>query len=197
VQFIYSYNIKLNLPPFDSIKIIDFTRIILENKMVKIDFIPQSKLSDVVLDLLIEIPIFDSLDSDELKIISRYMNIMDFKKGEIIFKENERGDYVCFIANGALDVLKKTEKGKSVVISSLGKGRSIGEMAVIDAFTRSATVRARVETTLVILTRDAFDKIVDQHAVIGVKMLKSIARLLSMNLRKTSSRLADYMLPFT
>jgi len=34
-----------------------------------------------------------------------------------------------------------------------------------------------------------------EHSTIGVKILKGVARLLSMSLRKTSSKLADYMLP--
>jgi len=125
------------------------------------------------------------------------MNFMDFDPREVIFKEGDKGDYVCFVTDGSLDVVKKNEVAKDVVIASLGRGRSMGEMAVIDDFPRSATVRARNKTTLIILTRDGFNQILDQHSQIGVKMLKGIARLLSMNLRKTSSRLADYMLPLS
>jgi CRP-like cAMP-binding protein len=159
--------------------------------------VSETNLSKAVIDLLIDIPMFDSLKSDELRIISKYFNFIDFERGEVIFKEGEKGDYVCFVTKGSLDVLKKNEIGKEVVISSLSRGRSIGEMAIIDDFPRSATVKARVETTLVILTRKGFEQILDQHSVIGVKILKGISRLLSMNLRKTSSRLADYMLPLS
>jgi CRP/FNR family transcriptional regulator, cyclic AMP receptor protein len=174
-----------------------FIKLFLEIKMVKNDIPSTTRLSNVVLDLLIDIPLFDSIPGEDLKIMSRHMKVMDFKKDEVIFEEGDRGDYVCFVVKGVLDVFKKNENGESVVISSLGKGRSIGEMSVIDAFTRSATVRARVDTTLVILTKADFEEIVDKYPVIGVKILKGISRLLSMNLRKTSSRLADYMLPFS
>lgn len=83
------------------------------------------------------------------------------------------------------------------MISSLHRGRSIGDMAVLDNFPRSATVRSRTKATLITLTRDSFETILDKHPRIGIKMLKGLARLLSLNLRKTSSRLADYMLPVT
>lgn len=159
--------------------------------------IKETNLSRAVIDLLINIPIFDTLKSDELKIVSKYMNFMDFEARETVFKEGERGDYVCFITKGALDVLKENDKGKQVMITSLGRGRSIGEMSVIDDFPRSATVKAKTKTTLVILTRKGFEKILSDYPGIGVKILKGIARLLSMNLRKTSSRLADYMLPLS
>jgi len=155
------------------------------------------KLSAAIIDLLIHIPIFDKLDPEELKLLVKYMNIVEVKPKEVIFKEGERGDYVCFVAEGILDVLKTTETGSHVVISSLPKGRSIGEMAVLDNFPRSATVRSRTQGTLLTLSREAFENILDEHPRVGIKVLQGITRLLSLNLRKTSSRLADYMLPVT
>lgn len=159
--------------------------------------LPDSRMSNAIMNFLIDIPIFDSLKSDELRIVARYMNFMDFKPRETVFQEGDKGDYVCFVADGSLNVLKKNEVGKQVIIATLNKGRSIGEMAVIDDFPRSATVKARTDSTLVILTRKGFDQILSNHPNIGVKILKGISRLLSMNLRKTSSRLADYMLPLS
>lgn len=156
-----------------------------------------SRISDAIIDLLINIPMFDTLKGEELRIVTRHMNLVDLKQGEIVFREGDKGDYVCFVAEGTLDVLKKTEKGDYVVLASLPKGRSIGEMAVIDDFPRSATVRARTEATLLTLNRKGFDLIMEKHSDVGVKILKGISRLLSQNLRKTSSRLVDYLLPLS
>ena len=160
-------------------------------------FSDNSRMSTAIIDFLLEISIFDSLGSDELRVVAKYMNFMDFRPREIVFREGEKGDYVCFVAEGSLTVLKKNEKGRHVTIALLNKGRSIGEMSVIDDFPRSATVKARKETTLVILTRKGFNQILEIYPNIGVKILKGISRLLSMNLRKTSSQLADYMLPLS
>jgi CRP/FNR family transcriptional regulator, cyclic AMP receptor protein len=163
--------------------------------MVKEKEIPETNLSKAVIDLLIDIPMFDQIKSDDLKILARGMNFMDFQPREVIFTEGDKGDFVCFVTRGALDVVKKNEKGKDVVIATLGKGRSIGEMSIIDDFPRSATVKAKSQTTLLILTRKNFEQMLEQHPQIGVKLLKGIARFMSMNMRKTSSLLADYMLP--
>jgi CRP/FNR family transcriptional regulator, cyclic AMP receptor protein len=163
--------------------------------MVKEKEIPETNLSKAVIDLLIEIPLFDQIKSDDLKILARNMNFMDFQPREVIFTEGDKGDFVCFVTRGALDVVKKNDKGKDVVIATLGKGRSLGEMSIIDDSPRSATVKAKTQSTLLILTRKSFDQMLEQHPQIGVKLLKGIARLLSMNMRKTSSLLADYMLP--
>ncbi len=89
--------------------------------MVKEKEIPETNLSKAVIDLLIEIPMFDQIKSDDLKILARSMNFMDFQPREVIFSEGDKGDFVCFVTRGALDVVKKNEKGKEVVIATLGK----------------------------------------------------------------------------
>jgi len=152
---------------------------------------------DVIEFLILNVPILGKLKDKELKIIEKYMNLIEVSAGEIVFKEGDRGDYVCFILDGSLDVLKKSETGESIVISTLSRGRSIGEMAVIDELPRSATVKACTKSILITLSRDNFNYILEEHSTIGVKILKGISRLLSMNLRKTSSRLVDYMLPLS
>ena len=155
------------------------------------------KMTDLIIGFLIYIPIFDKIIADELRLISKYMNVVEADPGEVIFKEGEKGDYVCFVVNGSLDVIKKSETGKNIVISTLSKGRSIGEMSVIDDSPRSATVKARTKSTLVTLSQEKLNIILEEHCSIGVKILKGISRLLSLNMRKTSSRLADYMLPIS
>lgn len=153
-------------------------------------------MSQAIIEFLIlNIPILGTLKDKELMVIEKYLNFIEMTPGEIVFEEGDRGDYVCFVVEGSLDVLKKSEAGEDIVISTLSKGRSIGEMAVIDDLPRSATVKARTKATLLTLSRENFDYVLAEHSAIGVKILKGIARLLSLNLRKTSSRLADYMLP--
>jgi len=69
-------------------------------------------------------------------------------------------------------------------------------MSIIDQTNRSATVRASKDATLLLLSRKGFDAILDNHPRIGIKILKKMTRLLSMNMRRTSSLLADYIKPF-
>jgi len=159
--------------------------------------IQEGKMRDSIIDFLINIPLFDKLKADELKIIVKWMNFIEIDKEETLFKEGDTGNYVCFIIDGTLDVIKESVTGESVVITALSKGRSIGEMSVIDDFPRSATIKARTEAKLVILTQKNFELMLEEYPKIGTKILKSISRLLSLNLRKTSSRLADYMLPLS
>ena len=156
--------------------------------------IQQGKIREAIVDCLANMPLFKELKGPDLAIIANYMNIIDLKEDDTVFKEGDKGDYVCFVVDGKLDVMKKSDKGSDCVINTLSKGRSIGEMSIIDDFPRSATIKAHTKATLVTLNRERFNYILEQHPKIGIKLLKGIARLLSLHLRRTSGQLADTLL---
>ncbi|MFZ7124869.1 MAG: cyclic nucleotide-binding domain-containing protein [Desulfobacterales bacterium] len=155
-------------------------------------------LSKAIVDFFMGIPLFSRMNAEEVKLVAKHMTVKDLQAGEILFREADEGSFMCFIASGELEVIKGFgPSGSEVVINTLGKGKSIGEMSVIESLPRSATIRARVSTKLYILSKPAFELILSRHANIGIKLLKGIATLLSINLRKTSNRLAEYMLPIS
>jgi CRP/FNR family cyclic AMP-dependent transcriptional regulator len=145
-------------------------------------------------DLLITLPVFGGFTRSELRLAVKYMSYLPVEPEDYIFKEGEQGTYLCFVADGLFEVLKESKKGITMRISTLQKGDSVGEMAVIDNYPRSATVRAKSKGTLITLTRDRFDLLLDQHPHIGIKLLRGIARLLCSNLRKTSRAVVDQLL---
>jgi CRP/FNR family cyclic AMP-dependent transcriptional regulator len=153
----------------------------------------QINTPDKLVNVLVDIPLFDGLDGEELQAIVKYMNHIEVEPGEYIFKEGDKGTYMCFAAEGVFDVLKKPVKGKSLPICCLRKGQSIGEMSVIDSYPRSATVRARTKGALVTLTRSSFESILEKHPAIGLRLFRKLSRMMSLHLRKTSSGFADQL----
>ena len=152
-------------------------------------------MSERLSDHLGQIPIFSGLNEQELLAIEKFMFFNKVEPGEYVFKEGEKGDYVCFVASGALDVIKLNQNAQPVVITTLARGGSIGEMALIDKLTRSASIRACTPSSLIVLTRKGFEMILKLHPEIGIKILKGIASLLAIKLRKTSDKLAEFMPP--
>lgn len=160
----------------------------------------KSRMKQAITDFLTTFSFFDSLDERDLALISPHLHLFEIEPGKVVFKEGDKGDCVYFVLEGELDVFKEASStGRTgfdrVRITTLTKGKSIGEMSVIDRTPRSATVKARTKATLVGMPLEGFDLICEEHPRVGIKILKGISRLLSMNMRKTSSRLADYLLP--
>ena len=151
-------------------------------------------LSSEIIDFFMQMPVFGRINGEELRVVARQMSVMELEEGDILFKESEKGSFICFISEGELDVIKTSETNEEdVILATLNKGQSIGEMSIIDNYPRSATVKAKTKALLYILSKSAFDMILERHPRIGIKLLKGISKMLSENLRETSRRLADFI----
>jgi CRP/FNR family transcriptional regulator, cyclic AMP receptor protein len=163
---------------------------------MKTDMVTESQdAARLISDFIANIPMFDDLSIQELELLSERMNLVYLDAGDALFREWDMGDFVCFVESGTVEMLKKCGPDKYTVIATLGRGRSIGEMSIIDNSPRSATLKALTSVRIVTFSRPSFESLLVTHPGIGVKLLKGLARLLGHNLRKTSSRLSDYMLP--
>ena len=144
--------------------------------------------------IIMEIPLFDAFTTDEQEIIEPYLICRKVPLGSVIYKQGEHGNSVCFVVDGELDVIKHSKEGKGVKVARLRSGQSVGEMSLIDGYTRSASVRAHTNASVLILKRDNFNELLEKHSQIGIKMLKGLAKMLSTNLRKSSDKLARLMI---
>jgi CRP/FNR family transcriptional regulator, cyclic AMP receptor protein len=156
----------------------------------------QDQLTDSEEDtrnFLVNLPLFDSFNVDELSVLAKHMSYVHLRRGEFLFVEGDKGNFMGFVVRGVLEVLKKAETGENIIIARLTKGSSIGEMALIDKSPRSATVIAKQPTTMVTLTDKGFEILTEKSPTLGVKVIQKVARLLSLNMRRTSSRLADLL----
>ncbi len=150
------------------------------------------KNKDALVFALGQISFFDDLAKKEMDILINYMSLYELKRGEFLFKEGEIGQYVAFLIEGRLEVLKKSITGVEIVITSVTKGYSIGDMSLLDTTPRSASIRASSKATLAILPQSAFKVILKNHPAIGIKILIGFARFQTENLRKTSNQLNAY-----
>ena len=143
--------------------------------------------------LLRKFPLFDGLSQDELAVAEEHMYEAHFEPGERLFEEGDDGGYVCFIIDGALEVLKKNSAGEEVCLAEVHMGQSIGEMSLVDDLKRSASVRSVGESRIQILTKKGFNLLVRQHPVIAIVMFEHFTKMLSATVRATSEDLADML----
>ncbi len=142
---------------------------------------------------LISLPIFSSFNVEEIAILSKHMSFLHLEQDTPLFNEGDQGNFMGFIVSGLLEVQKMSDSGKNIPLVRLTKGSAIGEMALIDRSPRSATVIARQPTTMVTLTDKGFTILAEKYPMLGIKVMQKIARLLSLNMRRTTSKLADLM----
>jgi serine/threonine protein phosphatase PrpC len=148
------------------------------------------------LDILRKIPLFRHLGYKELVKVLNHTTARTLRAGEAVIEEGSDGDEFYIILNGEVEVVKT---GRSLTV--LGPGVHFGEMALVDHSPRSATVRAREATRLMVLSRASFYQLVRTEPVLSSKLLRSFVQVLSLRLRATNEALsggapADVMAPF-
>ena len=144
---------------------------------------------EVLCTMLESAHILRDLDREEIEVLASYAGAYEAKGGTRIFKEGERGSFMCIVVEGRVDIIK--EGGKK--ISTIRPGKTMGEMSVIDGFPYSATAVAVEETRLVFITRANFEKLSDEYPKVAIIFFQQIAKLMSLRLRQTTGILCDYL----
>ncbi len=150
-------------------------------------------MSSSVESLLPSLELFNFLEEKDYGIIEEFMFKHDYEQGSYVFKEGGHGGYMFFIVEGEVEVIKQFDEKKHT-IAKLSKGRSVGEMSLIDGSPRSATVRALTNLQLIVLKREDFKRLNEEQPAIANKVLMGIATLLSQNLRDTNNNFTEKLL---
>lgn len=148
-----------------------------------------SNTDNPLFDYLKNSPIFSRLDPYMFQVVEKALRFRELQPREILFTEGEHGDYIAFLLIGELAVIKYGQTGAEITVGTIRTGESIGEMALLDSLSRSATIRAASLCALVTLSCTDFEAILTDHPRIGVEMLRGLAIILSLNLRRTSENL--------
>jgi putative ABC transport system ATP-binding protein len=80
--------------------------------------------------------------------------------GEVLFRQGDASDVVYLIEAGELEVVRELADGTSSTLTVLGPGRYIGELGPLLGLQRSATARAISDSTLQVLSPQAFRAVV-------------------------------------
>jgi len=146
-----------------------------------------------VREVVDDLPLFDGFGGAELNSLSSYFRAFQANAGAQIFSEGDPGEFLCVVVSGAVEVLKEDQQGVAHVVATVGAGKTLGEMALIDREPRSGTARVARPSELLVLTRESFEKLAGEHPRLALQFTFTIARLLSKRLRLASGMLVDHL----
>lgn len=114
--------------------------------------------------LIRQVPIFAELDPDDLEELGAIVEERRVEANKDVFREGEPGDAVYLVVKGGVTVFTGGIDGRPErTLSTLGAGACIGEMAVLDAAPRSATVRATERTRLLRVPGEGFKRVMSER----------------------------------
>jgi CRP-like cAMP-binding protein len=93
-----------------------------------------------------------------------------FSDGQVIFREGDDGHEMFVVRDGQVEIV-----AHDTVIATLGEGEIFGEMALIDARSRSATARANGECTVVPIDERRFTFLIQQTPQFALQVMRTLA----------------------
>jgi CRP-like cAMP-binding protein len=153
----------------------------------------RSVLLEEISSMLIDCDLFNHLSPAELRAAAHYFGISKIAQDEVIFDEGNVGSFMCIVHSGSIAVIKANLNEQMVEVVKLGHGRAFGEMAVLDGERRSATCKAAEECILLTISKEALDKMVEEHPRIAARIIRAIAISLSRRLRMAVGQLVDHL----
>jgi len=125
------------------------------------------------------IDLFRALPAEELAQIAEIADEQEFVSGDPIFAEGEQGDALYLVVEGQVRVHKDDKQ-----LAVLSVRDVVGEMAVLDGESRSASVTVLSDATLLKIGRDDFRDILTERPEIAMGVIK----VLSHRLRATNKK---------
>jgi len=124
---------------------------------------------------LSQVPLFKRLEPEELERLATRVEQVEFPAGETIFNENDKGDALYVVHNGAVRIWVLDEDAQPVTLAELKPGDFFGELAVLDRGPRSSNATAINDITLHRLSSDDFQEFLLHHPDASIDVICEIA----------------------
>lgn len=154
------------------------------------------------INLLKQADIFVQFSRSQIELVADICHEKKYAADEVIFLQGSQSDELYIIAQGTVDILigpqptpgLSQDEGE-LRITTLRRGQSFGEIALVDQGIRSATARAaEARTRLLIIPRDQLISLCDTYPDLGYRLMYNLATDLAMKLRSTDLRLREEIL---
>ncbi|HEX6498831.1 MAG TPA: Crp/Fnr family transcriptional regulator [Micromonosporaceae bacterium] len=131
--------------------------------------------------------LFQGVESEAAEALAKEMEIVEIRKGEVVFNEGEQGDSLYIVLAGKIKVGRRAADGRQNLIALMGPSDMVGELSLFDPGPRTATATAVVDSRLARLRKHALRPWLNNRPEIAEQLLRVLAR----RLRRTNDSLAD------
>lgn len=109
-------------------------------------------------ELIDALPMFEDIPVDALNEIAGRVRLRGLGDGQPVFRQGEQPDAFYVVRTGVLEVVEEdSESGGERRLRDLGRGESFGELGLVTAAPRAATVRAIGSAEVFEVSKGAFD----------------------------------------
>lgn len=126
------------------------------------------------LEIVMRIPIFTGLPLEPLKVLTYFCRRATFLPGDTLFRRHEVDSNAYFIISGTADLTLEGAEGEP--IAEFGETDFLGALSLFCDRKRLFTLKARTKVTCLVLSREKFQKTLDQFPDIARPVFESLAK---------------------
>ncbi len=120
------------------------------------------------------LPLFGDLEPKPLASLLAAFEVRDVPADREVVAQGDEGTEAFVVARGMLRVIRR-DGDEGLTLAILGPGAIFGEMALVSEAPRAAAVTAAEPATLLVIARDALEKVASKAPVVG-QMLSQFCR---------------------
>ncbi|MBU3958783.1 MAG: patatin-like phospholipase family protein [Candidatus Omnitrophica bacterium] len=128
--------------------------------------------------ILKEIPLFADLSIRELDLIKQRCSFIEYKKGEVIYKEGSPADAFFCVVLGRVAVYTQDQHGNDTVLEFLHRGKYFGIISLLTGEAHSVTAKAINDCLLLIIKKEDFDFILEKIPRLAIDLSQTLSRRL-------------------
>jgi CRP-like cAMP-binding protein len=131
---------------------------------------------------------FRKMSEKNLKKVARLAQGKNYRANETIFNAGDQGDQLYFIVSGTVEIAMPVSESRDRTVAVFEQGEFFGEISFLNQDNHSARARAVEDTQILILNKEAYERIIREDKKEGIEVqqqifLEVIARLRNMNQR--------------
>jgi len=116
------------------------------------------------------------LSDEEAAKLAELMRVRQLKSGDYLIEEGTVDDSLHVMAEGNVEVVKRTAADGTASIAIVREGHLAGELSFIDGHTHTVGLRALCDSRVLSLPRKDFEGIVDENPQLVYKVMRAVAR---------------------
>jgi len=155
-----------------------------------------SEAADLAAELLIAPTALMQLTMLDARLVVRYMQPKILAKGTVFIREGDARDtgFMLLVLDGEVTVeTRVASRLEPIIITLLGRGSLIGELALIEGEARCASCVAATQLRCAILTREALNKMMQENPLLAAKLLLAVSLRIGVRLREVTDKLRMYV----
>jgi CRP-like cAMP-binding protein len=130
---------------------------------------------DVAMDALAGAGVFAGLSEEQLRLLAFSSERRDYQPGEVVYHAGSVSDGAYVLIEGEIEI----DHGDGKPLSVAETYATVGELALVAARPRPATVTAKTEAAFIYVPREGFMKLIEAYPELAGRMAARVREQLS------------------